>query len=285
MKIISYNCRAGKDRKIMTTLGERYGNWALIAGAAEGIGEGFSTALASQGCNIILVDHNATAMHELALKLHEMHHVEVLEVHVDLALPDATEKCMMAASAKNCRLLVYVAATSKVSRFTRLTPAELDGFLAVNTRTLLHLVHAFSNNLIVNKNTGGIILVSSLAGLIGPQFVATYAATKAFSIQLTEALHEELKDHGIDISVCCSGTVSTPAYWRSKPSFEKMKPPVMQSVDVAAYAIKNLGKKTICIPGLTNRLQYFFLMNMIPRRLASRLVNDAMKKMYTECVD
>jgi hypothetical protein len=49
---------------------------------------------------------------------------------------------------------------------------------------------------------------------------------------------------------------------------------------VAGYAIGQLGKKTICIPGIKNRLQYFFLMNLIPRSMASRLVNNAMKKMY-----
>ena len=54
----------------------------------------------------------------------------------------------------------------------------------------------------------------------------------------------------------------------------------MQPAEVAGYAIKKLGRKVICIPGLTNRLQYFFLMNVIPRRLANRLVNNAMKKMY-----
>jgi hypothetical protein len=203
-----------------------------------------------------------------------------MELHLDLGTPDAAEQCMKTIASTDCRLMVYVAAWSRVCRFTDLDSSELDGFLSVNTRTLLHLVHGFSKRLIAAGQTGGIILVSSLAGLIGPQYVATYAATKSFSIRLTEALHEELKDQGINITVCCAGTVSTPTYWQSKPSFEKMKPPIMQPVEVAGYAISKLGKKVICIPGVTNRIQYFFLMNIIPRRLANRLVNNAMKTMY-----
>lgn len=264
----------------MASLRERYGNWALVAGAAEGVGEGFTNTLAASGINIILADVNKPAMAALAEKVREKYRVETLEVTVDLATPDAADQCMQAATAKDCRLMVYVAAYSKVSRFTDLAPADLDGFLAVNTCTPLHLVHGFSNRLISSKKTGGILLVSSLAGLIGPQYVATYAATKSFGIRLTEALHEELKGNGIDITVCCAGTVSTPTYWAGKPSFEKMKPPVMQPADVAAYALGKLGSKIICIPGLTNRLQYFFLMNLIPRRIARQLVNSAMIKMY-----
>ena len=280
MKIISYYCRIGKDRKIMVSPGEHYGNWALVAGAAEGIGEGFSMVLAASGFNLILVDQHAEEMHELAVKIERDFHVKTLELHVDLSGNDAAEQCVNFMVSIDCRLLIYVAAFSRVCRFTELSLPDLDRFLTVNTRTLLHMVHGFSNRLISAGKTGGIILVSSLAGLIGPQYVATYAATKAFSIRLTEALHEELIAHGIDISVCCAGTVSTPTYWKSKPSFEKMKPPVMQPDEVATYALSKLGIKTICIPGRINRFQYFFLMNMLPRRVASRLVNNAMKKMY-----
>jgi uncharacterized protein len=280
LKIITYYCKNGKVRKIMGSSGQRYGNWALVAGAAEGLGEGFCAVLAASGFNIILADRDKTGMHELALRLVQEFRVESVEIHLDLGLPDAAEQCMKAVTMTDCRLMVYVAAWSMVSRFTELESSELDGFLTVNTRTLLHLVHGFSNRLISAGKTGGILLVSSLAGLIGPRYVATYAATKSFSIRLTEALHEELKDYGIDITVCCAGTISTPTYWKSKPSFDKMKPPVMQPDDVARYAISKLGRKIICIPGFTNRLQYFFLMNLLPRKFARRLVNSAMKKMY-----
>lgn len=280
LKIIAYYCMTGKDRKIMASPGVRYGNWALVAGAAEGIGEGFCQVLASVGFHIILVDRNASAMHALAQDLEQRHHIGTLEVLSDLAAPDAAAQCMSAIAENDCRLLVYVAAWSRVSRFTSLEPDDLEGFLNVNTRTLLHLVHGFSKRLVSAGLTGGILLVSSLAGLIGPKYVAPYAATKSFSIRLAEALHDEMKGHGIDITTCCSGTVSTPTYRKSNPDLSRMKPPLMQARDVAAYALRNLGKKTICIPGSRNRFQYFVLMNLLPRRVARRLVSNAMEKMY-----
>ncbi len=264
----------------MASLKERYGNWALVAGAAEGIGEGFTTVLAASGFNIILADRNEQAMQALALKTGREYHVETVLIHLDLAREDAAAQCLKAVTATGCRLMVYVAAYSRVCRFTDLATSDLDSFLAVNTNTLLRLVHSFSSMLTRTGNGGGIVLVSSLAGLIGPQYVATYAATKSFSIRLAEALHDEMKTNGIDITVCCAGTVSTPTYWKSNPNFDRMKPSFVEASQVAAYALKHLGRKVVAIPGLTNRLQYFFLRQVIPIWYARRLVNDAMKNMY-----
>ncbi|MEI6681511.1 MAG: SDR family NAD(P)-dependent oxidoreductase [Bacteroidota bacterium] len=264
----------------MASLRERYGNWALVAGAAEGIGEGFTTVLAASGFNLILADRNEEAMQALALKIRRESHVETVLIHLDLAREDAAAQCLKEVDATGCRLMVYVAAYSKVSRFTELAPGDLDAFLSVNTATLLRMVHGFATMHTQAGKGSGILLVSSLAGLIGPQYVAAYAATKAFSIRLAEALHDELKTNGIDITVCCVGTVSTPTYWKSKPNFDRMKPSFVEPAGVAAYALNNLGRKIIAIPGLTNRLQYFFLRQMIPIRFARWLVNDAMKKMY-----
>ncbi len=259
---------------------QKYGNWALVAGAAEGIGEGFTTVLAEMGFNIILVDQNLAAMNTLAINIMQNHNIETRILRLDLIDGDSAAKCLDAAKSVGARLLVYVAAYSRVKRFSELKSDDLDGFLNINCRTLLHLVHGFSNHLIQENKNGGIILLSSLAGLIGPQYVATYAATKAFIIRLAEALRDELKGKRIDILACAAGTVSTPTYRKSKPSFEKMKPPVMQPDEVAGYAISRLGKASLCIPGLSNRLTYFFLLKILPRSLASRLVNQAMKKMY-----
>ncbi len=260
--------------------GKRYGTWALVAGAAEGIGEGFSRELASRGFNLILVDRKAESLQSLANTLRSSCAIDTVEIHLDLATPDAAEKCLEAMKKADCRLLAYVAGWSIVSPFTNLDSNELDGFLAVNTRTLLHLVHGLARRLDSAAATGGIILVSSLAGLIGPKYVATYAATKSFAIRLSEALYGEFSEKGIDILACCSGTVATPTYLAGKPDLSRMKPPFQQPSEVARYALKHMGHSPVCIPGFMNRLQYFLLLNLLSRNLARKLVNNAMQKMY-----
>lgn len=264
----------------MGTLRNRYGNWALVAGAAEGIGEAYTMTLAMNGFNIILVDNKGPAMESLANKVKEKYQVTTRQLLLDLSYPDAADRCIAEAEATGCRLIVSVAAYSHVARFTSLSRKELDLFIDVNTRSLLHLVHGFSNSLISRNETGGILLVSSLAGLIGPQFVATYAATKAFSIRLAEALSSELKSSGIDITVCMSGMAATPTFLASNPSFEKMKPGMLPPMEIAAYSLSKLGKRSRCIPGWKNRMQYFILQQIFPRKLSTWFVNNAMKKMY-----
>ena len=171
-----------------------------------------------------------------------------------------------------------MAAFSVVRPFLQVTPQEIDRFLTINNRTLIHTVHGFAS-ILKEKGGGGIILVSSLSGVIPPPLVATYAATKGFIIRLTESLYGELKPFGIDIGCCTLGIISTPTFWSSHPKFGRIKPPVQDPASVAAYAIKNLGKTPVCTPGFSNRLSYFIL-HLLPRRLSLHLVSKTMRSMY-----
>jgi len=257
---------------------ERYGNWALVMGAAEGLGKGFSEVLASRGMNLIMVDFNQPALEALSNEIQNKFKTKTLAVIQDLSEPDAWDRCKTATEGLDCRLMVYVAAFSIVRPFLEVTPGELDRFLAVNNRALIHAVHGFAS-MLKEKRGGGILLVSSLSGVIPPPLVATYAATKAFIIRLTESLYGELKTHGIDIGCCTLGIISTPTFWAGNPGFGFFKPSVMEPVSAARFAIDRLGKVPVSTPGLSNRLAYAFL-RLLPRRVALFLVGRTMKSMY-----
>ncbi|MEI7980694.1 MAG: SDR family NAD(P)-dependent oxidoreductase [Bacteroidota bacterium] len=260
----------------------KYGEWALVAGAAEGIGAGFTEALAIRKMNVVMVDNNATALVEWSEKVERTHGVKTIRVLQDLSAKDAWAKCLQTIENLDCRLLIYVAAYSRVRLFLDHDQKDLDRFLDTNSRTPIHLVSAFADRLKKSSQRGGILLVSSLAGLIGPRYVAPYAATKAFNIILAEALYHEFKPHSIDIMVCCAGTTSTPMFWSTNPRFGSKKTDVMDPMDVVNYGLKKLGKKAICIPGWKNRLSYFILTRLMPRRLAARMVGSYMEKIYPQ---
>lgn len=122
--------------------------------------------------------------------------------------------------------------------------------------------------------------MSSLAGLIGMQLVTPYAATKAFAWNLAEALHHELKPYKIDVMACIAGATATPAYLKTNPKYGWPKPAVMQPEDVAETALKNLGRKTLFIPGVANRFNYFILTRLLPRKIAASIANKTMGGMY-----
>ena len=264
---------------------DKYGPWAIIAGSAEGLGEAWSIGLAQKGINLIMVDHQENKLQLLSQSLRNDYNIETIPLLIDLSDLESAVKIMKESMKVNSRLLVYNAAYSLIKPFISITSEELRHFTEINTHTQLQLVHAFSRHLVEKDQGGGIILMSSLAGLIGMQLVAPYAATKAFSWNLAEAISHELKPHKIDVMACIAGATSTPAYIKTKPIYGTIKPLVMKSEDVVAAALKKLGKKTLFIPGFNNRFNYWILTKLLPRKMSSRLANNTIKKMYAHSTD
>jgi short-subunit dehydrogenase len=257
------------------------GSWALVAGAAEGLGEAFSETLAALGLNLVLVDHQQDLLESVSSGLERRYRVSTRNMLLDLAGEEAWERCMQATEGLDCRLLVYVAAYSRVTLFRNHTQETLDRTLAVNTRTVIRLVHAFASRLRGSGLPGGILLMGSLSGLVAPPLVAPYAATKAFNIRLAESLFPEFRRDGIHISACVAGIIDTPAYRASRPA-GRFKPRAMTPSAVARYAISHLGRKALLIPGTGNRISAFILQHLLPRRLAVALTAGTMKRMYKD---
>ena len=184
---------------------------------------------------------------------------------------------MAAVAEHDCRLMVYNAAYSHVRPFTEHSHEVLDQFVNVNARSVIHLVSAFITRLRTAGVPGGILLMSSLSGVISPPLVAPYAATKAFNVKLAESLFYELKPLNIRISACTAGITSTPKFWESQPRFGRFKPSIMEAGAVADFAIRNLGRKPAITPGWQNRLSYFLLTRIFPKGLIAeaRFTNDA----------
>jgi len=261
---------------------KKYGNWAIVVGSAEGLGEAYSIALAKRNINLIMVDNRLNSLTNLAIQLEKDFNIETIQLHLDLSESDAVKKMMHQIEQIDCRLLVYNAAYSLIKPFINHTEEELDNFIDINTKTQLKLVHQFSKLLIKKKQTGGILLMSSLAGLIGMQLVSSYAATKAFAWNLAEALHHELKPQKIDVMACIAGATATPAYLKTNPTYGMMKPLVMEPSTVAESALNKLGKRALFIPGFSNRMNYFILTRLLPRKLAASIANKTMLTMFEQ---
>ncbi|MDZ7605865.1 MAG: SDR family NAD(P)-dependent oxidoreductase [Cyclobacteriaceae bacterium] len=128
----------------------------------------------------------------------------------------------------------------------------------------------------------GILLVSSLAGFRGTQLVIPYAATKAFIWNLAEGLHYEFKDKGLDISVLCPGTVDTPGFRATEAKTTFFTPKPMSPLSVAEIAVAKFGRQLFIVPGLSNKFAHFLLQRVLPRKLSSKIHNDAMGGLYQD---
>jgi len=257
----------------------RYGPWALICGSADGLGAAYSRALAKRGLHLIMVDFQPEKLETLRQELEQTFDIQTVGLALDLSSEQAHEKVFETVSDRDCHLMVYNAAYGPVKMFNDNEKKELDTYLNVNSRVPLYLAHHFVQQWTSANEKGGMIFMGSLAGLRGTQMVAPYSATKAFSSNLAEALHFELKDFGIDVLGVCPGTMRTNPYMGSKPKTMPMQPPIQEPDDVAEEVLRALGKKVLHIPGRYNRLTDRFL-GWLPRNTATRIMNDSMRKIY-----
>ena len=259
----------------------RYGTWAMVLGAAQGLGESFANKLAQRGINVCLVDMQEEGLIRVAAEIRNTYQVKSHTIVVDLAGKEAITPLVDWLSAtKDCRLFVYSAAYGPVKMFLDNEPEELDRYVDTNARSLIQLAHAFSRQLVSINASGGMIFISSLAGLWGTSLVSPYGATKAFDWNLGESLNYELASFDIDVLAVCAGAMDTPHYLSTEPQYGKLKPSVQRSDDVAEQSLQSLGKRAFFIPGFGNRFTYFFLGRVLPRVWAVRLLNKTMMRMY-----
>jgi len=124
--------------------------------------------------------------------------------------------------------------------------------------------------------------MSSLAGSWGTQLLGPYGGSKAFNHILAESLHYELKDDGFDVLVCIAGATSTPGYRASLPRDGVKAGSAMHPDKVVNAGLGALGHRPFVITGSQNKLIYFFMTRILPRRISLRIMNRAVGKLYRE---
>jgi len=231
----------------------RYGPWAVVAGASEGIGQAYAHALAERGVNLITFARRAELLEDDAQLIRARHGVEVRPVSIDLAAPDLAQRFDAATAGLDVGLLVYNACYSSIGRFVDVPLADHLRTLDVNCRGPLALVQRLAPRLI-ERGRGGILLMSSMSGFQGSAMVGSYAATKAFNTILAESLWEELRPHGVDVLACVAGATTTPGFETSTPAHKQRKAMPMPPAAVAREGLAALGKGPVHIAGRINRL-------------------------------
>jgi short-subunit dehydrogenase len=241
---------------------ERYGPWAVVAGASEGLGAAFARDLAARGLHLVLLARRAALLDELAATLRRDHGVEVRVVAVDLAEPSLTERLAAATDGIAVGLAVYNAAYSTVGPLLERPLDDALRVVDVNVRAPLRFVHALAPAMVA-RGRGGLVLMSSLAGFQGSPRLAAYAASKAFNLVLGESLWSELRPRGVDVLVSCAGAIRTPSYLAAAA---REAPGTLDAAEVAALTLDALGRGPIVVPGGVNKLARFFLGRLLSRR-------------------
>ena len=182
----------------------------LITGASAGIGAELARGLAARGLGVTLVARREERLRELAGEIAERHGVRAEVVAGDVSDADGRERLIAAVDDRglDVEVLVNNAGFGSGGRFT-----ELDaGNEALMVRTNCEAVVALSGHYLPQMAERGRGAVLNLASLIAFQpvpFQATYGATKAFVLSLSDALHEEMRGTGVTVTAVCPGPVRT----------------------------------------------------------------------------
>jgi short-subunit dehydrogenase len=255
----------------MADFAERYGPWAVVTGAAQGVGLAFAEAILARDVAVVLVDR-APEVVDVAAGLGE----RARGVVTDLAEPGWLDVVRSATADLEVGLAVANAAVSFVGRFLDQPAASRLATVQVNCLAATELA-AWALPPMVARGRGGFVATSSGSALGGTASVATYSASKAYVLSLCEAVGWELRDTGVDCQAVVAPSMDTPGWRSHNVDATKLIQPAVDPRAVVEAALDRLpeGGAFLADAGLE-------LVDGIERRQRVDLLSRTTASMYPE---
>ena len=254
----------------------RYGPWALVLGASNGIGLAFARQIAEQGVNVVLVARSAGPLEEAAAGIAGATGVETRALALDLTADDMLEQLVAGTEDLDIGLVVYNAGADRVDYFLRRPPTHADFIVRLNCVGPTRVAYHFGQRLTA-RGSGGLLLVSSLAALSGCAGTAVYSASKAFDQLLAESLWFEWAPFGVDVLCLLAGVTDTPSFRNAGADPEQYAG--MDAADVAREGLENIANGPTWVAGESNRAM-FDAVCTVPRRDMVTAVSGMVRDMW-----
>jgi NAD(P)-dependent dehydrogenase (short-subunit alcohol dehydrogenase family) len=187
------------------------GRVAVITGGGGGIGAAMARAFAARGARLVVADVDAAAAARVAAEV-EAGGAEALAVPTDVTVLESVRALAEAAEHRfgAVHIVCNNAGVATFGEIASATHADWLYTMNVNFWGVVHGVEVFVPRLLAQGAGGGhIVNTASMAGLVGMRWLGIYSASKFAVVGLTEALHREVADQGIGVSVLCPMVVQT----------------------------------------------------------------------------
>ena len=225
---------------------------ALITGASAGLGVEFARQLSRRGHALVLAARRKDRLEALASELGNAR-----ALAADLSEADSAARLVadLESAGEQVEVLVNNAGFGLIGRFAELDAKRQRQMIDLNVGTLADLCRAIAPQM-VERRSGAILNLASTAAFQPGPNMAVYFATKAFVLSFTEALHEELKPHGVRVSCLCPGPTRTEfgevAGFGGSGLFDRT---AMDAPEVVTAGLDGLDQnRAVVVPGLVNKI-------------------------------
>jgi short-subunit dehydrogenase len=260
-------------------------NTALVTGASTGIGAAFARALAGQGVDLVITARDTARLKALATELQDRNGVAVQVLTADLAKRPGVAKvaarlAQPADGQEPIDLLVNNAGFGSTGVFWQLPVDTEEAEVLVNVVAPLRLAHAALGPM-VERGSGTVLNVSSIAGEQSVPNNATYGGTKAFVTTWSQSLHEEAKPHGVAVTALLPGFTRTEFQDRAGYDDGRKLPSFawMEADEVVAEALAGAeAGRAVIVPGLGNKV-VTAASSVVPRGVKRRVLSFVQSKL------
>ncbi len=244
---------------------------ALVTGASSGIGWEVAKELARKRFDLVLVARREDKLRELAALLEP--HVGVTVLVADLSESGAPQRIFESLQGRDINVLVNNAGFADYGPFAEADWEKNLDILSVNIVALTHLTRLFLPAMLERKS-GQILNVASVASFFPGPLMATYYASKAYVLSFSEALNEETRASGVSVTCLCPGATTSEFQTRAAMHSSKLAAAhFMSAKTVARRGVKAMLRgDALCVPGLSNRLLVALAPRLLPRGALAGLV-------------
>jgi short-subunit dehydrogenase len=246
----------------------------LITGASAGIGAALAHEFAANGHELVLIARREQPLNALADAIAAKGAARPTVLRMDVTRVDATRDLGEALAQRSLEpeIVVNNAGFGLLGHAAMLDRAAQLAMVDLNARALTDFSLAFIDSL--ERRKGGILNVASVAGFLPGPGMAVYYATKAYVVSFSEALHQELKERGVRVTVLCPGPVPTEFQARAGISGEVFPPLLTRSAERVAhegYLGLKQGRRLV-VPGTANRI-VTLVTPLVPRNILLKIAD------------
>lgn len=247
--------RPGKNLK------KRYGEWALVTGATDGIGKAMAFEFARKGLNVILISRSEEKLKEVREELLSKYHtvdVKILAVDYNKFDESARKRVEDLIAPLDLGILVNNVGISYpfTKFFHELDDERVKQLITLNVDSTTWMTRIVLPGMIERKR-GAIVNIGSAAGVSNSPLLAQYGAAKSYIAMFSRALHYELSQYNIDVQCQVPLFVATKLAKIKKASLTVATPE-----GYARSAVRAIGYETVVSPYWSHALQMYFLLNL-----------------------